>query len=61
MVVQRIGYSFLVVVIKEEAKRKKLHSGILSLSHPPLSLFLSYLVIGGEAGGIKGGKKEPTK
>lgn len=42
-------------------KRKKKNEirfrNLLSLSLPNLSFFLSYLVIGGETGEIKGGKK----
>lgn len=46
----------LLVVLKRK-NRKKLDSGISYFSLPILSFFLSYLVIGGETGEIKGGKK----
>jgi hypothetical protein len=45
-------------VAKEEIKGKKLDSGIFLIPFSPLSLFLFYLVLGGETGGITGGKKK---
>jgi hypothetical protein len=43
-----VGCGLLVVVLKEEAKRKKIDLGI---SPPPPSFLLSYLVIGVKLGG----------
>jgi hypothetical protein len=45
----RVGYCFLVVILKEGTKGKKLGSEI-SLPLSPLPFFLSYLVIGSETG-----------
>jgi hypothetical protein len=45
-------------VVKEETKGKKLAPGIFLIPLSPFSFFLSYLVIGGETSGIKGGKKK---
>jgi hypothetical protein len=49
----------LIVLVKEEAKGKKLDSGIFLIPFSNLSLFPSYLVLGDEteAGGIKGREK----
>lgn len=48
----------LVAIVKEETQGKKLDSEIFLIPLSPLSLLLSYLVLGGETEGIKGGKKK---
>ena len=48
----------MVAVVKEEAKGKTLDSGIFLIPLSPLLLFLSYLVLGGEARGDKGWEKK---
>ena len=50
-------YSNLLVVMKKKTKRNYIY---LSLILSPVSFFLSYLVIQGETGKIKGREKERT-
>lgn len=49
--------SLLAAVVKEETKEKKLKNKIL-IPLSPLPLFSSYLVLGGETRGLKGGEKK---
>jgi hypothetical protein len=48
----------LVAAVKEETKEKKLGSAIFLIPLSPLTLYLSYLVLGYETRGIKVGKKK---
>ena len=43
---KEVGCSLLVAVLKEETKGKESDSGIFLIPPSPLSLFLSYLVLG---------------
>lgn len=45
------GYSFLVALVKKEAKGKKLDPRIFLIPLFPVSSFFSYLVLGSEPGG----------
>ena len=57
---REVACSFLVAVVKEETKGKKLDPGIFLTPLFPLSFFLSCLVLEDETMGIKGRiKKNP--
>ena len=64
---REVGCSLLVAVVKEETKGKKSDSGIFLIPPSPLSLFLSYLVLGSKmcvcGGEVDKGweKEEPIK
>jgi hypothetical protein len=45
-----VGCDLFVAVVKEEIKRKELDSGLFLIPLSPLSLFLSYLVLGVKLG-----------
>ena len=55
---REVGCSLLVAMVKEETKGKKFSSEIFLIPLSPLSFFLSYLVLEGKTGEIKGGKKK---
>jgi hypothetical protein len=54
----RLVVGLLVAMVKEETKGKKFSSEIFLIPLSPLSFFLSYLVLEGKTGEIKGGKKK---